>query len=305
VKAENKSVVFIGQDVYGGMCLGRLLENHVPVSAVITRQDYPEERGNMVKDLVENRRLPLCQPEDIKGAEVIRFVKSLNPFALFVASYGQKLPPEILGCPVWFPVNFHPSLLPKYRGATPINWAIINGEVETGVTAHFITEGFDNGRTISQEKVEIRDDDTAQSLNERLADIAAIMAVHTYGGLLAGNVSSYPQDETKASWFPKRTEKHAVVDWRKPAKDIHNLIRGMCPYPLARSYHDGRIVRFSSSEIIDADAKGFYPGYIVCALTKNHLMVATGDKNKILGVNVHDEDERVFDASKAFVNILD
>lgn len=159
---EKMKVIFIGQDLAGGICLERLLKEEIEIPFIITRPDYPEERGNSVKDVALNHNIPCCQPKNIGQQKVVRKIKEVNPEAIFVAWYGQRLSKSILDIPLKGCINFHPSLLPKYRGPTPVNWAIINGETETGVTAHYMEEEFDKGDIIFQRKLAISNDDTSR-----------------------------------------------------------------------------------------------------------------------------------------------
>lgn len=276
-------LIFIGQDLAGGICLKRLLKEGVRIPLIITRPDYQQERGNMVKDLASEYNILYYQPKDINGHEMVEKFRGAEPEIIFVAWYGQKLPKEILQIPPKGCINFHPSLLPKYRGATPVNWAIINGETETGITAHYMEEEFDTGEIILQRKVAIFDDDTAGSLMEKLACLASEMMVEVLELLKKETIVSTAQDKIKVTTYPKRAKRHALIDWSKSAKEIHNLIRGMNPYPLAYSFYNGIKIKFLKSSIAKKRIRAsFSPGQIVEIAGGGEVLISTGSKEYIL-----------------------
>jgi len=252
-------IVFMGTPDFAIPSLKILLDNQYDIVSVVTVPDKPAGRGlqlstSAVKQYAQNHRLQLLQPERMKDEYFIRQLTDLKP-DIFVVVAFRILPPEVFQIPKLGSFNLHASLLPKYRGAAPINWAIIRGEKETGVTSFFLQEKVDTGNIILQARVPIGPDENAGELHDKLSDIGAEIVLHTVRLIEAGKVSPKLQDDSLASTAPKIFKDHCRVDWNKPAAQIHDLIRGLSPRPGAFTMYDGRILKIYRSQIVDVDKK--------------------------------------------------
>ena len=194
--------------------------------------------------------IPIFQPSTLNDTEVIGNIKKLNPDIIVVVAYGQILPKRVLQVPKYGCVNVHASLLPKYRGAGPINWAIINGETRTGVTTMYMDTGLDTGDILLKEEIKIGADETAGELHDRLMNLGASVLDKTIDLIEISEIHPIPQDHKKASYAPMLTKKLGKIDWNKPAKEIKNLIRGTIPWPTSYTTYDGRTMKIWKSDII-------------------------------------------------------
>ena len=206
------------------------------VIAVVTQPDRPKGRdlklqASPVKELALHHRLPVLQPERARNEDFIETLRGLPADLAAVGAYGQILPKSILDLPRFGCLNVHTSLLPKYRGAAPIQWAILNGEIETGVTIMKMDAGLDTGPILTQEKTPIHSEDTAQSLHDRLAQLGAQLLVRTIPDYVAGKIQPQPQPAEGASYAPKIKKQDGEIDWTKPARTIWNRVRGLVPWP--------------------------------------------------------------------------
>lgn len=280
-KTPPPRIVFIGMNRGGGMCLEALLRRGYRPRLTITRPDYPVEHGNSVADIARRERLKLIKPENANAGEVLASVKRARPDLILVAYYNQRLGVELLSAPRTGSVNFHPSLLPRYRGATPVHWVVVRGERRTGVTAHFMEPSFDSGDIIMQRAIKIHPDETMGHLWVRLARTAAGMIVPVAEQFRAGRVRARRQDPRYATTFPKRRKEDARVDWSSASRDIRNLIRGMNPEPLAHSFAGGNEVRFFAARFTRRKKTGEEPGTIL-SVGRGRLLVQTGGPNPLL-----------------------
>ena len=223
----------------------RSLADTEEVIAVITQPDRPRGRGRAVapppaKELGLDIGLHILQPERVTEPSFFAQLGELKPDVIVVAAFGQILPPAVLDVPPLGCVNVHPSFLPKYRGAAPINWAIINGESKTGVTTYFMDEGMDTGPILLFREVEIGADETAEELGERLAEIGGELARETIQGLKEKSLEPTPQDEKGASYAPLLKKADGLIQWEGEADRIRNQIRGMLPWPVAFTWWKGK-----------------------------------------------------------------
>ena len=219
--------------------------------------------------------LPLLQPESVRGADFLGQLAAFRPDLLVVVAYGKILPEAVLAAAPLGALNVHGSLLPKYRGAAPIQWAVINGDAETGVTIMRLDAGMDTGPTLLAKREPIREDDTAGSLYERLSRLGAAGLLEAIAGLKAGTLAPTPQDHANASHAPMLDKDLGHLDWTRPARRLHCLIRGCDPWPSAYGFLNGRRFRFFAPECIQR-APEAAPGAIVRA-DKTGLYVAAGD----------------------------
>lgn len=211
------------------------------VDAVVTQPDRPKGRDlklrpSPVKELALRENLRVMQPERVRNEEFVRELRKLKPDLIAVAAYGQLLPKTILDLPRFGCVNLHTSLLPRYRGAAPIQWSIINGDTETGVTIMKMDVGLDTGDILAQEKTPIHPHDNAETLHDRLATIGAALLIRTIPDYVAGKIVLQPQPAAGVSFAPKLKKLDGQIDWNQPAQAIANRIRGLAPWPGAFSY---------------------------------------------------------------------
>lgn len=235
---EKPRIVFMGTPDFAVATLKALHNNDFPVVGVITAPDKPAGRGrklneSAVKKYAQENGLPLLQPTNLKDPDFIDRLKSLNPDLQIVVAF-RMLPKVVWEIPRMGTFNLHASLLPDYRGAAPINWAIINGEKETGATTFFIDEKIDTGEVLLQEKTHITDEDTAGSLHDRLMDLGAELVIKTVNQLIAGEVSPKKQIEYSPLKLAHKLQKQTCeVDWSQSLDEVYNKIRGLSPYPTA------------------------------------------------------------------------
>lgn len=212
---------------------------------VVTQPDRPRGRGQRpapppVKVRAMELGLPILQPERVRDPAFIDQLASWRPDLIVVAAFGQILPPEILRMPRFGCVNCHPSLLPRYRGAAPIQWAVIKGETVTGVTTYLMDEGMDTGPILLQQEVAIGEEQTAAELTHRLGELGARLMVETIHGIKDGTLRPIPQDETAASYAPMLKKTDGLINWQEEAHRIRDLIRGMLPWPVAYTTWEGK-----------------------------------------------------------------
>ncbi len=230
-----------------------LLKNQYDVAAVVTAPDKPRGRGQQVsftpvKEFSVKHSLPVLQPASLKEPSFISSLQQIQP-DLFVVVAFRILPKEVFSIPAKGAFNLHASLLPKYRGAAPINWAIINGEKESGVTTFFLQEAVDTGTIILQARVAIGETMTAGELHDVLADVGAEIVLQTVRLIELGKANPRSQNDTLASPAPKIFKDGCRIQWEKSSREIHNFIRGLSPYPTAWTTHDGKQLKIYRSQI--------------------------------------------------------
>ncbi len=246
-------IVFMGTPDFAVPCLRVLLEQKHDIAAVVTQPDRAKGRGNKlapppVKMLAEEVGIPVYQPEKIKTKEFTELLRGLKPDVMIVVAFGQILSQEILDIPPLGCINVHASLLPKYRGAAPINWCIINGEEVTGVTTMYMDKGLDTGDMIIKKESAIGKNETAGELHDRMMELGAAVLEETMVLLAEGKVQRVPQDNAEATYAPIMTKALGRVDWSKDAGMIRNLIRGTYPWPGAFSTYNGKVFKILSAE---------------------------------------------------------
>jgi methionyl-tRNA formyltransferase len=243
--------------------------------AVVTAPDKERGRGREVsftpvKNYAVKNNLPVLQPEKLKDPEFIEQVRKLAPDLIIVIAF-RILPREIFEIPRLGTFNVHGSLLPKYRGAAPIQWSLINGDSETGLTTFFIQEKVDTGNIILQKKIAIEKDDNFGSLHDRLQSLSIDMVLETIKIIESGAIQLIKQDESQVSSAPKITKENSRIDWNQPSEKIYNLIRGLSPYPAAYFLHNSKLYKVFSSRL--KDDLILQPGEI--KETKNEIFIGT------------------------------
>lgn len=267
------NVVFMGTPDFAVESLKQLLSSKHTVSAVFTKQDMPRGRKMImtppeVKVLALEHNLPVYQPKTLKDEEVINQIKEINPDVIAVVAYGKLLPPEVLNIPKYGCINVHGSLLPKYRGAAPIQWTVLNGDEYGGVTTMYMGEGLDTGDMILTYKTRVGENETSGELFDRLAVEGGKLLLDTLELLEKGQAPRIPQNESEATHAPMLSRESCQVDFEKTASEVHNLIRGLSPWPVAQTTLEGKKVKLISSRVSKLQGN---PGEVVSV---NPLTVA-------------------------------
>jgi len=275
-------IFFLGTPECAAFSLRTLLREGFEVVGVLTRPDAPKGRSlhltpSAVKEAAQEANLPVCQFEKASSPECIETIKSLKPDIIVVVAFGQILSEEFLRIPKLAIVNVHYSLLPKYRGAAPVHWAIVNGEKETGVTVQHLAKKLDTGDIILQEKVPIAPDETFGALLERLVEVGARLLVKALRQLEEGTAPRIPQDESQATYARKLTKQDGEIDWRPSAAEIVNRVRGMNPWPGAYTFlpekDHRKMLKLYLAKALPESAGD--PGQVISA--KDRLVVAAGE----------------------------
>lgn len=249
-------LVFLGTPDFAVPTLERIVEAGHQVLVVVTQPDRPRGRGqelaaSPIKQTAVRLGLSVYQPERIKPPEVAEFLASLRPEAMVVVGYGKIIPQAIIDIPPHGIINVHASLLPKYRGAAPIQWAIANGEVRTGVTTMRIDAGLDTGDILLQAETDIGEEETALELSDRLASMGAALLLETLRSVQAGGLVGRKQDSSIASYAPLLKKEDGLVDWSRPAAEIHNRVRGFLPWPGCYSGFRGHLLHIWRTRLSD------------------------------------------------------
>ena len=280
------NIVFMGTPDFSIPSLKILLESKHKISAVVTQPDKERGRGQKVtftavKQFAVEHNIPVYQPEKIKGnEEFIYQMKSLQP-DLFVVVAFRILPKEVFDIPKYGSFNLHGSYLPAYRGAAPIQWALINGETETGLTTFKLAEKVDTGNIYLQEKLPIFPEDNFETLHDRMSELGAKMVLDTVNLIESGNYELKPQDDSLASPAPKINKDICRIDWNKSATEIHNLVRGLSPHPAAYFVYNDKLMKVYKTEIVTGlDLQPFH-----FHQTKTELLIGCGkDAVRILEI---------------------
>lgn len=251
------------------------------VVGVVSQPDKPKGRGHKltptdVKAAAMDSGIPVFQPEKIKNGELMPVLEELKPDVIIVVAYGKILPSYVLNYPEFGCINVHASLLPKYRGAAPIQWVIINGEKVTGVTTMQMDEGLDTGDMLMSEQTEIGEYETAGELFDRLAALGGELLLKTLDSLEAGTLKPVKQNETDSSYAPLIRRETGVIDWSKSAREISKLICGMNPWPLASTIYEGGTLKIASAEV-DAENTNETAGKVLSLEKGRGLKVACGE----------------------------
>lgn len=272
---ESGSIVFFGTPQFAVPTLQLLIKNGEKISMVISQPDKPKGRGKIIqppeiKKIALQHGLSVCQPEKILNKVFIEKIKSIKPEFAIVVAYGRILPKEILEIPKYGCINLHASLLPKYRGAAPIQWALIRGEEVTGVTTMLIDEGLDTGPILLQREIPIDYQDNAMTLSEKLALIGAELILETIKKMRKGLITPKPQSG-EASYAPMLKKEDGRINWNYSAREIFNLVRGTYPWPCAYCFLGDERIKIIKAEPENGNS---LPGLILKA--KEDLLVGTG-----------------------------
>lgn len=271
-------VVFMGTPDIAATCLKKIIADGFDVVGVYTQPDRPKGRGmkmvhSPVKEVALSHDLPVFQPENFRADEDVRALAELKPDVVAVVAYGRILPQRVLDiAPKGF-INIHASVLPKYRGSAPYQWAVLDGLTETGATAMYLVREMDAGDIIDVSKTPIGPDETAGELLDRLAVLGAELLSKTLGRLALGDVEHIKQDESQVSYAPMLDKSMCPIDWNKTAGQVHDQVRGLHPWPVATMELNGQKFKVHATKIVDGSGK---PGQIL-GLTKTGLRIACGE----------------------------
>jgi len=279
-------IIFMGTPDFSIPSLNSIYKSNHELAAIVTTPDKERGRGRKitftpVKQFAVERNIPVYQPEKLKSNfEFIDQMKELHP-DLFVVVAFRILPKDVFEIPKFGSFNLHASFLPKYRGAAPIQWALINGEKETGLTTFKLAEKVDTGNIYLQEKVEIFPTDNFETLHDRMSLLGAELVLKTVDLIESGNYELKQQDDSLASPAPKITKEICLIDWNKPAEEIHNRVRGLSPYPAAYFVYNNKVLKVYKTEIVERnDLKPFQ-----ILQTKTELFIGCGkDALRILEI---------------------
>jgi len=297
------NLVFLGTPSFAVPTLERIVSDRHRVLGVFTQPDRPKGRGGQlaasaVKETALRLRLPVFQPERVRRPEAVEQLRAMHPDAMVVVGYGQIIPQSIIDIPRLGIINVHASLLPRYRGAAPIQWAIANGETRTGGTTMRIDAGLDTGDMLLKWKTAIGPEEKALELSERLARAGANLLAETLARLEAGDIQPEPQDNSQATLAPILKKEDGVIDWNWPASKIVNRARGFLPWPGAYSYFRGQVFHLWKARAAEQSADG-KPGRLLP--DHKRLLVHCGNRTMLELLEVQLEGRKRMPA-EAFLN---
>lgn len=295
-------IIFFGSDDFAARHLKALCDSAHEILACVTRPArargrHLEMTPTIVRDLALQNNIPVFEPETLEDLAILKALKDLNAELFAVVAYGHKLPEEIIGIPKLFCINVHGSLLPKYRGAAPINWAIINGEKESGATIFKINKSFDAGEIISQKSIPIEDDDTSVTLRSKVCQLGVELLLETLEKISRHQHTLTKQDLLKVTLAPRLTRGMGNIDWNKSALEIHNCVRGLLPWPAAYTQFKGKMLKVLETEM-SRETTAQKPGEVL-EITGQGFWVSAGH-GKVHVKRVHLESSRPMEA-KSFV----
>ena len=271
-------VVFMGTPDIAATCLKKILDDGCQVVGVYTQPDRPKNRGmklafSPVKEVALQHELPVFQPESFREDEVVEQLRQLKPDVCAVVAYGRILPQRVLDIPTKGCINIHASLLPKYRGSAPYQWAVLDGLKETGVTAMYLCREMDAGDIIDASKTPIGPDETAGELLDRLAVLGADLLSKTLSRMAEGDVEHTPQNSDEVCYAPMLDKTMCPIDFTKTAQQVHDQVRGLHPWPVATMELQGKKFKVHATAIVEGSGQ---PGQIL-GLTKTGLKIACGE----------------------------
>lgn len=275
-------IVFMGTPEFAVPCLERLVSDGHEVVGVFTQPDKPKGRGHKmqfppVKEKAVEYNIPVFQPQKMRDGTAYSVLKELDPELIIVVAYGKIIPQDILDLPKYGCVNIHASLLPRYRGAAPIQWCVLNGEKKSGVTSMQMDAGLDTGDMLIKAETDIDENMTAGELHDKLSVLGAEVMSQTIKKIVDGTLEKTKQDDSLSNYAPMLSKELCPIDWTKPAEKIHDQIRGLSPWPVATASLNGEIYKLHKSEKA-GKTKGV-PGEIVSV--DGGLTVSCGDGNSI------------------------
>ena len=291
-------VVFMGTPEFSVPCLERLVSDGHEVAAVYTQPDKPKGRGHHmmpppVKETAMKYDIPVYQPQKLRNSDAFEVLSEINPDIIIVVAYGQILPKNILDIPKYGCVNIHASLLPKYRGAAPIQWSVVDGETVSGVTSMQMDVGLDTGDMLLKAETEIGENETAGELHDKLSVMGAQVMSDTIKALQNGEITPEKQDDSLSNYAPMLTKELCPIDWNLTAKEVHNKVRGLSPWPGATAVCAGKLFKIHKTALVGA-VKG-KSGEIT--QSGKRLVVACGDGNGVEIVTLQAQGKKAMPAA--------
>lgn len=272
-------ILFMGTPDIAVPTLETLIQSKNKITGVVTQPDKPKGRGKAmayspVKETALKYELPIYQPVKVREEAFVNTVKEINPDVIVVIAFGQIVPKDILELPKYGCINIHASLLPKYRGAAPIQWAVIDGEKKTGLTTMYMEEGLDTGDMLLKEEVSIAPDETGGSLHDKLAQLGGALILKTLEQLETGTIVRIKQDDNLSNYASMLDKKMGYIDFSKSAEEIERLIRGLNPWPSAYTFLDGKTLKIWKADVLKDERDGEI-GQIV-EVNKETVLIKTG-----------------------------
>ena len=275
------NILFMGTPDFATTCLDALIADGMQVSAVVTQPDKKQGRGmkvaySDVKKYALEHAIPVHQPETLKDGALLPLLDEIKPDVIAVVAYGKILPAYVLDYPKYGCINVHGSLLPAYRGAAPIQRAVLAGDAYSGVTTMRMDAGMDTGDMLLSEKVAIGENMTTGELFDTLAALGGKLLVQTLHGLESGTLTPIPQQHENATYAAKITNEECLVDFHDSARAVHNKIRGLSPFPGAYCYLDGKVVKLYDSTVVSENAENTVPGKVLSLSPADGIYIACG-----------------------------
>ncbi len=275
-------ILFMGTPDFAVPSLEALIAAGHQVIGVVTQPDRPKGRGKKiafspVKEAALKHNLPVFQPQKVKTTDFYQLLEELSPDVIAVVAFGQLLSKEILFAPPYGCINVHASLLPLYRGAAPLHWAVIKGEKETGVTTMHMNEGLDTGDMIFKGAIPVADSDNTGLVHDKLAQVGGELLVATLKALEEGVAPRVPQEEQNATYAPLLNKDHELINWQRKVEEVHNQVRGMNPWPGAYTHLEDKRLKVRATQIFTTENKSSAkPGEIIEVLPQQGFVVQTG-----------------------------
>lgn len=276
---KSLNIVFAGTPAFTLPCLQALFNSRHTLKAIYTQPDRPAGRGrhlqaSAAKEWAVAHQLPVFQPLNFKSSEALNELANLAPDVLVVIAYGLILPAAVLNLPRLGCINVHASLLPRWRGASPIQHALLHGDAQTGVTIMRMDIGMDTGDILTEKAIKIAREETAGQLHDRLAELAVSPLLHTLDALAQGEVKAKAQENSMATYAPKINKIDAIINWQQPATVIHQQIRAFNPWPIAYTHVGETVLRIHQAQVIENNC--VQPAGTILSLDKQGMLVATG-----------------------------
>ncbi len=290
-------IIFMGTPDFSVPCLEALIKSENEVVGVFTQPDKPKGRGYEltpppVKVCALNNNIPVFQPKSMRDGEALNIINSLNADLIIVVAFGKILPKEILESVKFGCINIHASLLPKLRGAAPIQWSILNGESETGVTSMQMDVGLDTGDMLIKKAIKITDDMTAESLHDALSVLGADVLIETIDALKKGELNPQKQDDSLSNYAPMLSKELCPIDFSKSAQEVHNQVRGLYSWPIATTTINGKKFKIHKSRVLE---EAFCGNVAEVVDNNNRLVIMCGDGIAIEILEIQAEGKKKMD----------
>jgi len=297
------NIIFMGTPEFALPTLEKIYNSSHSILSVVTQPDRPKGRGQKnfaspIKRFADNKNIPVLQPENVNTQEFIKLLLKNRPDYIIVAAFGQILHQDLLNVPLQFCINLHSSLLPKYRGAAPINRAILNGDNISGVTTMIMDKGMDTGDILLTQDISIEKDDDSKSLHDKLSESGGELVIKTLSRLEIDNLLPVPQNVALATYAPKLKKEESLINWQLDADDIFNRIRGLTPWPGTHTFYNGKRLGILKGEVICGEPSD-RPGYVE-RVTDSGIEVGTR-KNRLKITEVKPEGKKAMSV-KSFLS---